>query len=278
MAMRAMLAVALVTGLALVPLSPAAPRTTPDQQLVAGLVTASAASRAALKDLVQPSAKRVASASGNLGRALGALAAASKAAPQAVGALDTPSVRTALGQARSLGRRAAKDVAKGRYGAARLKIEAALALKAKALQDFGVPLRKEFASFAVTRDLRNVPGFTTYSGLSATVGARISEIVIGAADRTTANAGEQASDAASASAPLPITRLSPYFLSDPIGRFVTGWCTLSDGLVTCSFSQVMLADRIFTIAFAPKLPSGTKLLVKFRSDSGDRSYALLTLR
>lgn len=276
--MRAMLAVALVTGLALVPLSPAAPRTTPDQQLVAGLETASAASRAALKDLVQPSAKRVASASGNLGRALDALAAANKAAPQAVGALDTPSVRTALRQARSLGRRAAKDVAKGRYGAARLKIEAALALKAKALQDFGVPLRKEFASFAVTRDLRNVPGFTTYSGLSATVGARISEIVIGAADRTTANAGEQASDTASASAPLPITRLSPYFLSDPIGRFVTGWCTLDAGLITCNFSQVMLADRRFTIAFAPKLAPGTKLLVKFRSDSGERSYALLTLR
>jgi hypothetical protein len=273
-----MLAVALVIGLAFVPLSPAATTLTPDQQLVAGLETASAASRAALRDLAQPTAKRVASASGDLRRALDALAAANKVAPQAVGALNTRSVRTALRRAGSLGRRAATDIAKGRYRAARLKIETALALKSEALADFGVPLQKEFAAFAVTRDLRDVPGFATYSGLSATVGARISEIVIGAADRTTANAGEQANDTVSASAPLPITRLSRYFLSDPIGRWTTGWCTLSEGLVTCSFSQLMLADRIFTVAFAPKLPRGTKLLVKFRSDSGRRSYAVMALR
>jgi hypothetical protein len=183
-----------------------------------------------------------------------------------------------LRTARTLARRARPDVEDGRYAAARAKIGGVLEFTATALSEFGVPLHKEFAAFAVNRDLRNVPGFTTYSGLLATVGARISEIVIGAADRTTANAGEQASGAAGASTPLPITRLSPYFLSDPLGRFTTGWCTLQAGLITCSFPEVMLADRRFTIAFAPKLPRGTKVLVKFRSDSGKRSYALVALR
>ena len=37
-------------------------------------------------------------------------------------------------------------------------------------------------------------------------------------------------------------------------------------------------DRIFTIAFGPKLPKGTRLLVKFRSAAGDRSYALVATR
>jgi len=34
----------------------------------------------------------------------------------------------------------------------------------------------------------------------------------------------------------------------------------------------------FTIAFGPKLPKGTKLLVKFRSATGDRSYAVTATR
>jgi hypothetical protein len=40
----------------------------------------------------------------------------------------------------------------------------------------------------------------------------------------------------------------------------------------------MPVDRIFTIAFGPKLEKGTRLLVKFRSASGDRSYAVLATR
>lgn len=277
MAMRAMLAVMTVAALALVPLSPAAPAPTPDQQLVAGLETASAASHAALENLARPSAKRAQSARDNLDRAIAALAAASKAAPSAVSALETPSVRLALAKARGLGRQAARDIAKRRYSTARLRIAGALRLETEALADFGVPLRKEFASFAVGKDFRDVPGFRGYSGLSATVGEVISEVVIGAADRTTANAGEPSGTALESDG-LPITAMSAYVVSDAIGRFRSGWCKLADGLIVCKVTPAMSAEDIFTIAFGPKLPKSTKLLVKFRSPGGKRSYAAFATR
>ena len=67
-------------------------------------------------------------------------------------------------------------------------------------------------------------------------------------------------------------------ISDPIGNFTSGACELESGLITCRMRPAMPRDRIFTIAFGPKLPKGTKLLVKFRSPSGDRSYAVFTTR
>ena len=75
-------------------------------------------------------------------------------------------------------------------GLARTKLRRLIALTSAALDDFGVPLEKDFASFAVGRDYPNLPEFSNYSGLSATVEDDITEVVIGAADRTTANAGE----------------------------------------------------------------------------------------
>jgi hypothetical protein len=152
-----------------------------------------------------------------------------------------------------------------------------LALTSAALSDFGVPLEKEFPSYAVNRDFAYLPEFRDYSGLSATVGDDISEVVIGAADRTTANAGEPGVESGE-SAGLPITRMSGAVISDPIGEFTSGWCDLESGLITCRLRPVMPADRIFTIAFGPKLPKGTKLLVKFRSATGDRSYAVYATR
>jgi hypothetical protein len=269
-------AAALIAAIFAVP-SAAAQQLTPDQQLVAGLETASASSRAALKDLALPSAKRIASARRNLDRSLAALAAASKVAPRAVGALETPSVRVALAKARSLVWRAAKDTANHRYKAARAKISAALGLKTAALVDFGVPLEKEFASFAVDRDFRNIPAFIDFSGLSATVGEEINEVVIGAANRTTANAGEPKGTAFESEG-LPITNMSAYIVSDAIREFRSGWCTLADGLIVCNIAPAMHPEDIFTIALGPKLAPGTKLLVKFRSTSGQRSFALFTTR
>jgi hypothetical protein len=269
-------AVALIAAIFALP-SAAARQLTPDQQLVAGLETARTASRAALKDLGLPSAKRVESARHSLDRALAALAAANTAAPRAVGALETPSVRVALRQARTLVWRAAKDTANRRYKAARGKIGAALDLKTVALADFGVPLEKEFAAFAVDRDFRNIAGFAGYSGLSATAGDETREVVIGAADRTTANAGEPSGTAVESSG-LPITAMTVYIVSDPIGDFRSGWCTLADGLIACHVSPAMNPEDIFTIAFGPKLPKGTKLLVKFRSTTGKRSFAVFATR
>ena len=129
----------------------------------------------------------------------------------------------------------------------------------------------------MSRDFAYLPEFANDSGLSATVGEDVSEVVIGAADRHTANAGELGG-ASKDLATLPITRMSAAVISDPVGNFTSGWCELESGLITCRMRPEMPRDRIFTIAFGPKLPKGTKLLVKFRTAAGDRSYAVFTTR
>jgi hypothetical protein len=260
--------------LAVVPLSAAAPAMTADQQLVAGLRTATTEGHAALAALANPTPARSSQARQSLARDVKALAAAKGAAPRAVGALDIPSVQVALVQARSLARGAIADVAGRKYAAARTAIRAELRLTAQALSDFGVPLRRDFAAFVVNRRYDNLPQFTDYSGLSAKVGVDVSKVVVGAADRRTANAGERRGAAIETDG-LPIDRMSVYVISDPIGSFRSGWCNLHAGLITCKLRQAMTADDIFTIAFAPKLPPGTELLVKFWSSDGRQSYAPL---
>jgi hypothetical protein len=270
----------LMLSFALSPLSPlsrAAPAPTADQQLVAGLGTAKAALRSALESLSRPSTQRASKANRELARGLAALDTATRAAPRAVGALDTPSVRIALRDARALTRRARRDVSHRRYAAARAEIARAMALKTAALADFGVPLAKEFTSFAINRDFHNVPGFEDYSGFSAKVGEEVTEIVIGPANRATANAGEAGVSVGMPDG-LPITAMSVAVISDPIGRFTSGWCQLDSGLITCRVRPAMPTDRTFTIAFGPKLAPGTKVLVKFRSPSGQRSYTIFSTR
>jgi hypothetical protein len=202
---------------------------------------------------------------------------ARKAARSAIGALEIPSVRNALEQAVSLVRTAREDVASAKYSAARARLGRAADLADKALGDFGVPLAKEFPAFAVNRNFAYVPEFVNYSGLSARVGSEITEVVVGAANRSTANAGERGA-VADESVSLPITRMSVAVISDPIGRFSSGWCELDLGVITCRIQPAMPTDRVFTIAFSPKLPKGTKLLVKFRTATGERSYSVFTTR
>ena len=275
-ARRVLVAFALGIGLVATPTA-AAPAPTPDEQLVAGLEIAQRGARAAVRSLTRPSAGRVTKARAQVLQAIQGLNSAARAAPRAIGALETPSVRTALQDARRVGHQARTDIARGRYAAGRASLRQAIALTSGALADFGVPLEKEFPSFAVNRDFGYLPEFAGYSGLSATVGSDISEVVIGAANRTTANAGEPG-PAVGESAGLPITKMSVAVISDEIGRFTSGWCELASGVITCRIRPAMPADRIFTIAFGPKLPRGTKLLVKFRSAAGDRSYAVFTTR
>jgi len=200
-----------------------------------------------------------------------------RAVPRAVGALDTASVRSVLEQAGKLARQARTDVASARYSGARARLRKTIALTKAALADFGVPLEKEFASYAVNRDFAYLPEFANFSGLSATVGSEVTEVVIGAANRSTANAGEPGAVADDATG-LPITRMSVAVISDSIGRFYSGWCNLAVGVITCRMRPAMPVDRVFTIAFGPKLEPGTKLLVKFRSASGHRSYAVFATR
>lgn len=278
MPIRALLAVVCICGLALVSLSSAANGLTPDQQLVAGLETARTGARDALRSLGKASPERIELARADIARALAGVTAAARAAPRAVGALDTPSVRTALGKAGKLTREARTGLAAGRLSVARAKLRSTVALTGAALADFGVPLEKEFASYAVNRDFEYLPQFANFSGLSATVGSEVTEVVIGAANRSTANVGERGATIRDETTALPITRMSVAVVSDPIGRFYSGWCDLDAGVITCRLRPAMPVDRIFTIAFGPKLERGTKLLVKFRTSKGARSYAVFVTR
>jgi hypothetical protein len=251
----------------------AAPARTPDQQLVAGLKTARAASRTALKSISPVSQTGAKKAETELSRAIKGMAAASNVAARAVGALATPSVRTVVQQGDTLAKRARSDVARGRYAAARVKLRRADALMSAALSDFGVPLEKDFPAFVTGRPGRTE--FSAYAGISALVGRDITEVVIGAADRRTANAGEPGA-ASRKTGGLPITEIGPAFLVEASGAYTTNHCSLKSGLITCRLYSPMPADRVFMFSFGPDLPKGTRLLVKFRSPGGKRSYALAT--
>ena len=175
----------------------AAPARTPDQLLVAALKTARAASQKALTSISPASPTGAKKAATELSRAIKAIDAASNVAGSAVGALETSSVRRAVRQGEGLARQARSDVVRGRYAAARMKLRRARALTSAALSDFGVPLEKDFPAFVTTREHVDFTGSPIYdkdaaccTGLSALVGRDIAEVVIGAADRRTANAGE----------------------------------------------------------------------------------------
>ena len=250
---------------------------TPDQQLVVALTTMRNAARAAATSLATPSKTGVARGKAGISRTTPGAATAGRAARGAVGALAIVTVRTALEQTGSLVRQARSDLASERYAAARSKLTRAADLAENALGDFGVPLAKEFPAHAVNRNFGYLPEFANYSGLSAKVGSEITEVVVGAANRSTANAGERGA-VADETVGLPITRMSLAVISDPIGRFSSGWCQLDLGVITCRIRPAMPTDHVFTIAFGPKLPKGTKLLVKFRTATGERSYSVFTTR
>jgi hypothetical protein len=250
---------------------------TPDQQLVVALTSVRNTARAAATSLGKPSKPRILAAKNDIRRSAAGVTIAGRAAQGAVGALDIPSVRAALARAASLLQKARLDVASERYGPARVKLSRAADLADSALGDFGVPLAKQFAAFAVNRDFGYLPEFVNYSGLSARVGSEITEVVVGAANRSTANVGERGAVADEAVG-LPITRMSLAVISDPIGRFSSGWCELDLGVISCRIRPAMPTDHVVTIAFGPKLPKGTKLLVKFRTATGERSYSVFTTR
>ena len=254
---------ALVAAISL-PASAAAPSLTPDQQLVAGLEQTRSTARAILQG------------TGELGRLTDGMRRARRAAPHAVGALDSPTMPVALDKGMTLAVQAQRAILRDGNASVRTKLRRLLALTSAALGDFGVPLEKDFSAFAVNRDFAYLPKFANYSGLSATADADVTEVVIGAADRQTANAGEVAGPAG-LSAGLPITGISVAVFSDSLG-FTSRWCELESGLITCRIRPAMRPDCILTIAFGPKLPKGTKLLVKFRSATGDRSYAVFATR
>jgi hypothetical protein len=108
-----------------IPASAAAPSMTPDQRLVAGLEQARSAARETLGG--KPALQKV----------IAGVRSARMAAPRAIGALELPTVRAVLRQGEPLARRR--------------NLRRLIPLTSAALDDFGLPLEKDFASFAVGR-------------------------------------------------------------------------------------------------------------------------------
>lgn len=265
--------VALVTASA-----PAAPAPTADQQLAASFETARTSARAAIRSLAQPTRTSTKAARDQLRAGATALATASKIAPRAVGALAAPAITKALARAGRLLGQARSDVAAGRHEQASTKALTALDLVTAAIGEFGLPLEREFSVYAVDRDFRQVRGFTDYSGFTASASEEVTHVIIGAADRETANAAEPAGKTVETGDGLPITQMSVYIIRDPLGRFTSNWCELADGLITCKLNPTLRPDHTYTIAFGPKLSRGTDVLVKFRTRAGRRSYSVFTTR
>src|SRR6266508_2587701 len=259
----------LLVLLAVTPLtSAAAPAPTPDQKLVAGLQGGIAASRSALSQLKPPGVtpERVERARRQLARAFDRLKEASKAVPTAVGALATPEVRNGLSIAVDATSSAAGALSNRLYDYARLRLIEALDAATGALDAFGVPLRKDFRSFAVFRDVSMIYGFEDYMSVNARVRAPVKKIVIGLADRATANAEEGRGSRTEPS--LAISKLTLYSIQEPSGSFTSGWCRIVTGVIRCNLDAAMRVEEIFAVSFGPRMPSGTKLLLKFWSTKG----------
>jgi len=271
----------MMAGLALaaVPLAgaTAAAPATPDQRFVSELKSARQAEQLAFRQLTpwNISIDKVNRAKLELSSALEHLKNATQAATGAVGASDAEiaeSVRTATNFV-SL---ASKDLRKGNYEAVRDSVAVARDANAVALVRFGVPLAKEFQAFAVYSSFGTIQGFEEYFRLTAKVNAPISKVVIGISGRPTANVGEPGGKKAAPS--LPITKLTLYTLQEPSGSFTSGWCKLVSGFVVCDLDPTMKADESFAVGIGPRVPKGTKYLVKLWSTDGRRSYSVLTTR
>jgi hypothetical protein len=232
--------------------------------------------RAAIQALAGPTPTTTSIARNRLEVGAGALVAAARVAPRAVGALEVAAVRRALDQAGALLKHARSDAGAGRNARARANAQTALGLVTAAMQEFGIPLEREFSAFAVDRDFRNKSGFANDAGFTATASDEVREVVIGAADRDgeRRRAGRSGRDRRR----LLITQMSVYVIRDPIGRFTSNWCQLANGLITCRLNPTLRPTYSYTIAFGPKLESGTPVLVKFRTRDGRRSYSVLTTR
>lgn len=271
-----------VSGLALLTVllaSAATPASsTPDQRFVASLKGAAAAHRAALRQLKgnSPADGVAAKARSELQEAIGHLKNASKTAPTAVGVFETPEVRNGLITSKDATVSAAGALDKQLYDYTRLKITEALDAATEALGFFGVPLKKDFASFAVFRDVSMIYGFEDYMSVNATVRAPIKKIVIGIADRATANADEGKVPRVESS--LAIRKLTIYSVQDPSGGFLSGWCKIVKGIIKCDLDPTMKTEDRFAVAFGPRMPPGTRLLLKFWATNGKRSYALVKTR
>jgi len=250
---------------------------TPDQRFAIGLKDAKKAALRAFNQLTpwNLSTVKVGRAKTELRLAREHLRKATEAAPGAVGASEEE-IATSVLAATKLLAQASTELRKGNYVRARESIDSAVGASQTALTIFGVPLAKEFQASVTYRELGNIEGWQEYLGLSAKVGAPIAKVVVGFAGRETANAAEPGGRRGT---PLvPITKLAIYTLQEPSGAYSSGWGKIVNGIIVCELNPTMKADETFAISFAPRVPKGTKFLVKFWSTDGKRSYAILTTK
>ena len=147
---------------------------TADQQLVAGLESTESATKSALQSLAKPSPDRAKQARADIGKALTGVTATTRRHRR-------PSARsTRRRSARCSHRRGSLCVRQGRTS--RAVVTPAPAPQdhradEAALGDSACRSRR-FASHAVNRNFDYLPQFANFSGLSATVGSEVAEVVI----------------------------------------------------------------------------------------------------
>jgi hypothetical protein len=186
-------------------------------------------------------------------------------------------IAASVGEAQTLSAQASKYLSSRNYPTARKTIDLAMDATDDALGKFGVPLASDFRVIGTYRDLGRVESWENYVGVTAKApGVAISKIVIGLAGRETANASEPGGLRRPPS--LPITELAIYTLQQPSGEYSSGWGKLVNGVIVCNLNPVMAKDETFAISFQPRVPPGTKFLVKMWSSDRKRSYAIVTTK
>lgn len=272
----------LLAGLALVGVpmagaTQAATPATPDQVFVLALKDGKKAAQRAF-NLLTPwsiSTVKVTRARTELVRAQGHLRKAIQAQPNTVGGDQEDIAGSVLAATKAL-TGASTELRKGNYARARGGLDSVLGATQTAITLFGVPLAQDFKASVAYRELANIEGWQEYLGLSAKVSSPIAKVVVGLAGRETANAAEPGGRRGT---PLvPITKLAIYTLQEPSGAYSSGWGKIVNGIVVCDLNPAMKATETFAISFAPRVPKGTKFLVKFWSTDGKRSYAILTTK
>jgi hypothetical protein len=255
-----------------------AERLSPDQQWSFEVKSSRAANQVAFTQLkpgkIDPD--EVSKAKLEVSSAIGHLKKAVQVAPTTIGGSDAEIVKS-IGEAQKLTAQASKELSGRKYAPARKTIDLAMDATDDALKQFGVPLASDFRVVGTYRELEGVSGWEGYMALTAKApGSAISKVVVGLAGRETATATE--TGALPRAPAMPITALAIYTLQEPSGVYSSGWGKLVNGIIICNLNPVMDKDETFAISFKPRVPPGTKFLVKMWSADRKRSYAIVTTK
>jgi hypothetical protein len=253
-------------------------RLSPDQQWVFELKSSRASNQVAFTQLKpgKISPEEIGKAKFEVSDAIAHLKKAVQVAPKTIGASNAE-IAAGVGEAQKLSAQASKQLGSRSYAAGRRTIDLAMDATDDALRKFGVPLASDFRVIGTFRDLGRVESWENYVGVTAKApGIAISKVVIGIAGRETANASEPGGLRRAPS--LPITELAIYTLQQPSGEYSSGWGKLVNGVIVCNLNPVMAKDETFAISFQPRVPPGTKILVKMWSSDRKRSYAIVTTK